>query len=194
MSGEYMFGTHGDGHPCSEYCRNCFQKGFFTAASLDEQQKAIAVSGLKGHADLSNLKRWMPAVQQAAWILDRCGYVILSTIDGNGFPRPVAIDVLRHDGIATLWMTTSLSSEKVKHLRKEPKAGICYVHEADSVTLTGTAEIISDMETRCRRSHFLDRPKIQAHRIINDRYERRNNSIFEGKHHWQELVYRGCCL
>ena len=145
MSGEYMFGTHGDGHPCSEYCRNCFQKGFFTAASLDEQQKAIAVSGLKGHADLSNLKRWMPAVQQAAWILDRCGYVILSTIDGNGFPRPVAIDVLRHDGIATLWMTTSLSSEKVKHLRKEPKAGICYVHEADSVTLTGTAEIISAM-------------------------------------------------
>ena len=69
-------------------------------------------------------------------------------IDGNGFPRPVAIDVLRHDGIATLWMTTSLSSEKVKHLRKEPKAGICYVHEADSVTLTGTAEIIDDMETR----------------------------------------------
>lgn len=221
MSGEYMFGTHGDGHPCSEYCRNCFQKGFFTAASLDEQQKAIAVSGLKGHADLSNLKRWMPAVQQSAWILDRCGYVILSTIDGNGFPRPVAIDVLRHDGIATLWMTTSLSSEKVKHLRKEPKAGICYVHEADSVTLTGTAEIISDMENpscflerlyealfsgrsgrsrllysllSCRRSHFLDRPKIQAHRIINDRYERRNNSIFEGKHHWQELVYRGCCL
>ena len=148
MSGENMFGTHGDGHPCSEYCRNCFQKGFFTAASLDEQQKAIAVSGRKGHADLSNLKRWMPAVQQAAWILDRCGYVILSTIDGNGFPRPVAIDVLRHDGIATLWMTTSLSSEKVKHLRQNPKAGICYVHEADSVTLTGTAEIIADMETR----------------------------------------------
>ena len=49
-------------------------------------------------------------------------------IDRNGFPpRPVAIDVLRHDGIATLWMTTLLSSEKVKHLRKEPKAGICYV-------------------------------------------------------------------
>ena len=60
----------------------------------------------------------------------------------------MAIDVLRHDGIATLWMTTLLSSEKVKHLRKEPKAGICYVHEADSVTLTGTAEIIDDMENR----------------------------------------------
>ena len=41
----------------------------------------------KDMQDLTNLKRWMPAVQQAAWILDRCGYVILSTIDGNGFPR-----------------------------------------------------------------------------------------------------------
>ena len=39
-------------------------------------------------------------------------------IDRNGFPppRPVAIDVLQHDGIATLWMTTFLSSEKVKHI------------------------------------------------------------------------------
>lgn len=44
--------------------------------------------------------------------------------DRNEFPRPVAIVVLRHDGIATLWMTTSLSSEKVKHLRQNPKEGI----------------------------------------------------------------------
>ena len=71
-----------------------------------KEQKAIASSGRKGHANLSNLKRWMPAVQQAVWILDQCGYVTLSTIDGNGFPRPVAIDVLRHDGIAT-WMSYS---------------------------------------------------------------------------------------
>ena len=69
----------------------------------------------------------------------------------TSFDRQAAtydFDRKRHDGIATLWMTTSLSSEKVKHLRKEPKAGICYVHEADSVTITGTAEIIDDMETR----------------------------------------------
>ena len=98
-----------------------FKKDFSTAASLDEQQKAIAVSGRKGHADLTNLKRWMPAVQQAAWILDRCGYVILSTIDGNGFPRPVAIDVLRHDGIATLWMTTLVVFGKSETFEKGAK-------------------------------------------------------------------------
>ncbi len=44
-------------------------------------------------------------------------------IDRNGFspPRPVAIDVLRHEGISVLWMTTFLSSEKVKHIRKNAK-------------------------------------------------------------------------
>ena len=122
-----LFGTHGDGHPCTEYCRNCFQNGLFTAASLEEVRKSIAVSGRNDVPDLSTLKRWMPAGQQASWILTQCGYVTLSTVDGNGYPRPVAIDVLRHDGIAALWMTTSLSSEKVKHLRSNPKAGISFV-------------------------------------------------------------------
>lgn len=143
-----LFGTHGDGHPCTEYCRNCFQNGLFTAASLEEVRKSIAVSGRNDVPNLSTLKRWMPAGQQASWILTQCGYVTLSTVDGNGYLRPVAIDVLRHNGIAALWMTTSLSSEKVKHLRSNPKAGISFVHEADSVTLTGTAEVITDKKTR----------------------------------------------
>ena len=68
-----LFGTHGDGHPCTEYCRNCFQNGLFTAASLEEVRKSIAVSGRNDVPDLSTLKRWMPAGQQASWILTQCG-------------------------------------------------------------------------------------------------------------------------
>ena len=144
MSGEYMFGTHGDGHPCSEYCRNCFQKGLFTTASIDEQQKAIASFGRKGHANLSNLKRWMPAVQQAAWILDRCGYVILSTIDGNGFPRPVAIDVLRHDGIVT-WMSYSGLAEDATD--EEKKAAKAAVKESQKKFVEKLASYASEQHT-----------------------------------------------
>lgn len=44
----------------------------------------------------------MKDVDKASWILDRCGYVTLSTIDEEGFPRPVAIDVISHDGIRKL--------------------------------------------------------------------------------------------
>ena len=65
-------------------------------------------------------------IKQAERMLDQCGYVVLSTVNEYGFPRPVAIDVLRHDGISVLWMTTYLSSEKIMHIRKNPKAGICY--------------------------------------------------------------------
>lgn len=64
-------------------------------------------------------------IKQAERMLDKCGYVILSTVNEYGFPRPVAIDVLRHEGISVIWMTTFLSSEKVKHIRKNAKAGTC---------------------------------------------------------------------
>lgn len=167
MPTDDLLGTHGNGCSCTEYCCHCFQKGFFTNNSLDEQiesnikpesltafnkasgtsfTKEEAIEGLRKF--FPTLKRWMPIKQQAVWVLKQCGYVTLSTINEDGFPRPVAIDVLRHNDIETLWMTTLLSSEKVKHIRLNPKAGICFVHEADSVTLTGKIEILTDTETR----------------------------------------------
>ena len=87
-------------------------------------------------------------IKQAERMLDQCGYVVLSTVNEYGFPRPVAIDVLRHDGISVLWMTTYLSSEKIMHIRKNPKAGICYVHNDNSVTMTGAVKILTDREIR----------------------------------------------
>lgn len=87
-------------------------------------------------------------IKQAERMLDKCGYVVLSTVNEYGFPRPVAIDVLRHEGISVLWMTTFLSSEKVKHIRKNAKAGICYVHDDNSVAMTGIVKILTGREIR----------------------------------------------
>ena len=100
-----------------------------------------------GSPQLSNLKRWMNDEDKATWILDRCGYVTLSTIDEQGFPRPIAIDVISHEGIREIWMTTFRYSKKAKHLAANPKAGISFVKEADSVSLTGIAEIVTEMNT-----------------------------------------------
>ena len=167
MPTDDLLGTHGNGCLCTEYCCHCFQKGFFTNNSLEEQielnaqpeslaafneasgsnfTKEEAIEGLRKF--LPTLKRWMPIRQQAEWVLEQCGYITLSTVSENGYPRPVAIDLLRHTGISTLWMTTALSTEKVKHIRQNSKAGVCFVHEADSVTLTGKIEILTDAETR----------------------------------------------
>lgn len=164
MPTDDLLGTHGNGCLCTEYCCHCFQKGFFTNHSLEEQielntqpeslatfnkasgcnfTKEEAIEGLRKF--LPTLKRWMPIRQQAEWVLEQCGYIILSTVSKNGYPRPVAIDLLRHTGISTLWMTTALSTEKVKHIRQNSKAGVCFVHEADSVTLTGKIEILNPL-------------------------------------------------
>ena len=129
-----LFGTHGDGHRNEDYCIHCYKNGVFTCNQ----------DGIEHH---QNLKRWMKDVDKSSWILDRCGYVTLSTIDEEGFPRPVAI----------VWMTTFRYSEKAKHLNANPKAGISFVREADCVSLTGTAKIITgkDMLRRYWKDFFI---------------------------------------
>ena len=128
-----LFGTHGDGHKNEDYCIHCYRNGVFTCTQ----------DAMQHHPDL---KRWMKDKDKASWILDKCGYVTLSTIDGQGFPRPVAIDVISHDGIKEIWMTTYRNSAKAMHICSNPKAGISFVREADSVSLTGIAEIITDKD------------------------------------------------
>ena len=73
--------------------------------------------------------------------------MILSTINEEGFPRPVAIDVIAHEGIREIWMTTYRNLAKARHLLRNQKAGVAFVREADSASLTGKAEIITDKDT-----------------------------------------------
>ena len=128
-----LFGTHGDGHRNEDYCINCFENGVFSCGS-----EVVQPVGLK---------RWMKDEDKASWILDRCGYVILSTINEEGFPRPVAIDVIAHEGIREIWMTTYRNSTKARHLMVNRKAGISFVRDADSASLTGKAEVVTDKDT-----------------------------------------------
>ena len=128
-----LFGTHGDGHMNEDYCINCYQNGIF-------------ISNQDAMQHQPDLKRWMKDEDKASWIIDRCGYVTLSTIDEQGFPRPVAIDVIQHDGIREIWMTTYRNSAKAMHIFSNPKAGISFVREADSISLTETAEVITEKD------------------------------------------------
>lgn len=75
-------------------------------------------------------------------------HVVPSSIIKQGYPRPVAIDIIRSEDISFLWMTTALSSEKVKHFRQDPKTGVCIIHGGDSISLTGTILILTDYKNR----------------------------------------------
>ena len=81
---------------------------------------------------------------KASWILDRCGYATLSIIDEQGFPQSSAINAIPHHGIREIWMTTYRSSAKAAHISSDSKAGISFVREAGSVSLTGKAEAGTD--------------------------------------------------
>ncbi len=162
---ESMLGTYPDGRKNTDYCIHCFRDGEFAHPGITmEEQIELNLSGdnlenfnrsedtsfsLEGARKVMNLyfpslKRWMPVVSKASWILERTGYGVLSTINENGFPVPAAVDIIAGKGIRELWMTTFRSSHKVRNIERNPRCGMCFVHEADSISLAGCAEIITD--------------------------------------------------
>lgn len=164
---ESMLGTYPDGRKNADYCIHCFRDGGFTHPDITmEEQIELNISGdsleeFNRKEDVSfssagarnvmamyfpRLKRWMDTERKIGWMLERIGYAVLSTLSEEGYPRPSAVDIIARHDIRELWMTTHSSSAKAGNIRRDPRTGLCFVHEADSVSLTGTAGIISDKE------------------------------------------------
>jgi len=81
---------------------------------------------------------------KAETMLRNCNIVTLSSINEEGYPRPVAMAKVVADGISTIWLTTGADSVKTKDFLANPKAGICFYENGGSVALTGTMEIVTD--------------------------------------------------
>ena len=92
--------------------------------------------------------------EKAIEILQRCGVVSLCSINEAGYPRPVPMAKVKTEGISTIWMSTGLDSWKTKDFLKNPKAGICYYEEGNSVALTGHVEVITDEKQK--QEHWQD--------------------------------------
>ena len=73
--------------------------------------------------------------RKAELLLEQCESVVLTSIDENGFPRPVPMSKVKAEGITTIWFATGTYSEK---------AGVCFQKEINSVVLTGYIEIVTD--------------------------------------------------
>ena len=78
--------------------------------------------------------------RKAELLLEQCDSVVLTSIDENGFPRPVPMSKVKAEGITTIWFATGTHSEKTEHFRVNPKAGVCFQKEINSVVLTGGLE------------------------------------------------------
>lgn len=82
--------------------------------------------------------------EKAEAMLQRCKVVVLTSINKEGYPRPVPMSKIKSDGISVIWMSTGLNSVKTKDFLANPKAGLCFQEQGNSVALTGEVEVITD--------------------------------------------------
>ena len=100
-----------------------------------------------------HLKRWKAKdertlTEKATHLLSQCENVTVASIDANGYPRPVQMSKISAKGFHDIWMATSADSVKVNDFKANNKAGLCYDHYGDGVSLRGTIEIVTDDSIR----------------------------------------------
>lgn len=86
--------------------------------------------------------------EKAKEMLQKCEVVILTSVNKEGYPRPVVLSKIKSEGISVVWVATGTDSVKTKDFAKNPKAGLCYYENGNSVSLTGDVEIVSDETTK----------------------------------------------
>ena len=121
---------------------------------LQETEKmAISLESLSLLSEFPHLKRWKAKdsrtiTEKAVHLLSQCENVTVVSVNAEGYPRPVQMSKIRAESFNEVWMATSAASEKVADFRDNSKAGLCYDHYGDGVTLRGNVEIITDDSVR----------------------------------------------
>lgn len=117
-------------------------------------------------------------IEKATEILERCEVVIITSINKEGYPRPVPMSKIKSEGASTVWMSTGKDSLKTKDFIANPKAGLCFQENGNSVALTGEVEVIEDEATKKEMwqdwfiEHFTEGPTDPNYVLLK----------FQGKH------------
>jgi len=74
--------------------------------------------------------------------------IVLSLIDENGYPSASTVTIAKVDGIKTLTFLTTLDANKVKRIRANNKASLCLSSREYNISLVGTAEVLTDLESK----------------------------------------------
>lgn len=117
-------------------------------------------------------------IEKTKEILERCEVVIITSINAEGYPRPVPMSKIKSEGASTVWMSTGKDSLKTKDFAANPKAGLCFQENGNSVALTGEVEVIEDEATKKEMwkdwfiEHFTEGPTDPNYVLLK----------FQGKH------------
>ncbi len=86
-------------------------------------------------------------------MIDRAGTAFIAYTDDEGYPITKAMLRPRErNGIKEIWFTANTSSNKVKFLRRDPKASVYFVDKRffRGVSLAGTVEVLETAEAKER--------------------------------------------
>ena len=86
--------------------------------------------------------------EEAICLLQRCEAVVLTSVNEQGYPRPVPMSKIQTEGFSTVWMATGSDSLKTKDFSANSKAGLCFFQGDDSVALTGNVEVVTDQSLK----------------------------------------------
>mgnify|MGYP000566821689 CR=1 FL=1 len=66
--------------------------------------------------------------EKAAQMLRESEVVVLTSVNKEGYPRPVPMSMVKSEDISTVWMSTGSDSVKTEDFRKNPKADYASMH------------------------------------------------------------------
>ncbi|MCL1882019.1 MAG: pyridoxamine 5'-phosphate oxidase family protein [Oscillospiraceae bacterium] len=72
------------------------------------------------------------------------GYAVVTLIDENGYPSSSTMSISKADGVKWLTFLTDSNGVKAKRISNCNKACVCLASSEYHISLTGTAEIITD--------------------------------------------------
>jgi len=76
------------------------------------------------------------------------GYAALSLIDENGHPSATTFCITKADGINWLTFNTAVDRPYVERIKKNNKACVCINSSGYAINLVGTAEALTDIESK----------------------------------------------
>ena len=76
------------------------------------------------------------------------GYAALSLIDDNGYPSATTFNITKADGINWLTFNTAVDRPYAERISKNNKACVCINSSGYTINLVGTAEALTDIETK----------------------------------------------
>jgi len=79
---------------------------------------------------------------------DMENYAALSLIDDNGYPSATTFCITKADGINWLTFNTAVDRHYAKRISKNNKACVCINSSEYTINLVGTAEALTDLETK----------------------------------------------